>query len=249
MTSPTDAPSSSSSATTSLPNGGGVATAAATPAPTVVAASIPEKQEVDEQVMEKPKAIKRGMEPAFTTRLRTAAVDDYRKKYQRFRSGKAHGASGEGPTGHRSGEEEEEEEEEAKEAEEIDEDTSVLEAENTRLYQRVADFRRQYRSYRVGAAKGVRSDASRKITLEEAKVTPVGQLSAFLRTQVAPSLGTRRVVSTLNFAHRSTFHAHIGAGRLGLASSLLLVINLGPLFLFSLLLFPSYSYFYGGGRF
>jgi hypothetical protein len=30
---------------------------------------------------------------------------------------------------------------------EEDEDTSVFEAENTRLYQRVADFRRRYRRY------------------------------------------------------------------------------------------------------
>jgi len=48
---------------------------------------------------------------------------------------------------HTGEEEEEEEEEEAKEKEEMDEDTSVYEAENTRLYQRVADFRRRYRRY------------------------------------------------------------------------------------------------------
>lgn len=38
-----------------------------------------------------------GMEPAFLTQLRTSAVDDYRRNYRRFRSGKAHGAQGEGP--------------------------------------------------------------------------------------------------------------------------------------------------------
>ena len=147
-------------------------------------------------------------------RLRTSAVNDFRKNYRKFRTGKAFGATGEGP---KAGGGEEEEEEELEEGEEVvDADTSVFEAENTRLYQRVADYRRRYRSYREGNPKGIRWDASRSITREEAKVTPVAQLAAFLRTQVAPSLGMRRVVSTLNFTHRSTFHAHIGAGKLGL---------------------------------
>uniref|UniRef100_I2CQS8 Mannitol 1-phosphate dehydrogenase n=1 Tax=Nannochloropsis gaditana (strain CCMP526) TaxID=1093141 RepID=I2CQS8_NANGC len=163
--------------------------------------------------MEGTKRSKKGMEPAFLTQLRTSAVDDYRRNYRRFRSGKAHGAQGEGPNADADAEAAEKEEEEQ---EEMDADTSVYEAENTVVYQRVADFRRRYRSYRIGAAKGIRSDASHKITLEEARVLPVAQLSAFLSTQVAPSLGLRRVVSSINFAHRSTFHLHFGAGRLGL---------------------------------
>ncbi|TFJ83028.1 hypothetical protein NSK_005653 [Nannochloropsis salina CCMP1776] len=160
--------------------------------------------------MEGTKSSKKGMEPAFLTQLRTSAVDDYRRNYRRFRSGKAHGAQGEGPNADADTEAAEKEEEEQ---EEMDADTSVYEAENTVVYQRVAEFRRRYRSYRIGAAKGIRSDASHKITLEEARVLPVAQLSAFLSTQVAPSLGLRRVVSSINFAHRSTFHLHFGAGR------------------------------------
>lgn len=39
-------------------------------------------------------------------------------------------------------------------------------------------------SYRMGAAKGVRSEALGRITEAEARTTPVAQLSAFLRTQV-----------------------------------------------------------------
>ncbi len=34
--------------------------------------------------------------------------------------------------------------------------------------------------------------------------------------QVAPSFGMRRVASSLSFSHRTTFHCHIGAGKLGL---------------------------------
>ena len=37
------------------------------------------------------------MEPAFARKLQTAAVDDYRQNYRRFRKGKAQGAKGERP--------------------------------------------------------------------------------------------------------------------------------------------------------
>lgn len=43
-------------------------------------------------------------------------------------------------------------------------------------------------SYRMGAAKGVRSETLGRITEAEARTTPVAQLSAFLRTQVRYSL-------------------------------------------------------------
>lgn len=39
-------------------------------------------------------------------------------------------------------------------------------------------------SYRMGAAKGVRSETLGRITEAEARTTPVAQLAAFLRTQV-----------------------------------------------------------------
>lgn len=38
------------------------------------------------------------LEPAFTRGLQTAAVDEFRRNYQRFREGKARGARGERPT-------------------------------------------------------------------------------------------------------------------------------------------------------
>jgi len=38
-----------------------------------------------------------GMEPAFTRKLQTAPVDEYRHNYARFRKGKAQGAKGERP--------------------------------------------------------------------------------------------------------------------------------------------------------
>lgn len=37
------------------------------------------------------------LEKAFTERLQTAEVDEYRRNYLRFRKGKANGAKGEGP--------------------------------------------------------------------------------------------------------------------------------------------------------
>ena len=50
------------------------------------------------------------------------------------------------------------------------------------------------------------------------------------KKKVAPSLGLRRVASSLSFSHRTAFHCHIGAGKLGLGLVVPAILRAGTPF-------------------
>ncbi|CAN0141845.1 unnamed protein product, partial [Scytosiphon promiscuus] len=153
--------------------------------------------------------------PAVLPQLDNEAVRAYRQSYRRFRKGDSRGSRGEDP-------------ETAADhvvpdelVPAVDGDTgipglSAADILSSDLFDALSRYRMDYRRHRMGAARGAKGEitallpkSSGASNKRSSMRLPVGQLSALAAFRKAAAEETAKAKVT-------TFHVHIGAGRLGL---------------------------------
>ncbi|CAM9653891.1 unnamed protein product [Ascophyllum nodosum] len=153
--------------------------------------------------------------PTVLPQLDNEAVRAYRRSYRMFRMGGSRGSSGEDPQAPPG----------AIIAEAfvpgVDEDAELLglsfvDEHDSELFDSMSRFRMDYRQHRMGAARGAKGEITALATSStsamgskrSSMMLPVGQLAALA--------AFRRVDKEAPAARFTTFHTHIGAGKLGL---------------------------------
>ncbi|CAM9808776.1 unnamed protein product [Ectocarpus sp. 6 AP-2014] len=160
-------------------------------------------------------AVSRDIGPAVLSQLDNEAVRTYRMSYRRFRKGDSRGSRGEdpeAPADHVVPDEL---------VPEVDGDhgvpgLSAAEIFNAEMFDALSRYRMDYRRHRMGAARGAKGEIT-ALAMGSTSLTgnkrssmklPVGQLSALA--------AFRKAALHAAAARLTTFHVHIGAGRLGL---------------------------------